>query len=83
VDTSRILKNAERDEVKRTVLREAVYRFNNELLPDEERMLLLDRIRRLRKSSRCKQLHQLGRGLVSSGAPVFNNASGGKIHPLA
>lgn len=33
----------------RTVLREAVDRFNHELLPDEERMLLLDRIKRLRK----------------------------------
>lgn len=44
------LKKAERDEVKRTILREAVQRFNNELMDDEERMLLLDRIKRLRKS---------------------------------
>lgn len=34
----------------RRILEEAVCRFNHELLPDEERMLLLDRIKRLRKS---------------------------------
>ena len=33
----------------RRILEEAVERFNSELLTDEERMLLLDRIRRLRK----------------------------------
>ena len=38
------------DEVRRTVLREATNRYNHELLDDEERLLLLDRIRRLRKS---------------------------------
>ena len=37
-------------EMKRTILREAVERYRRELLPDEERMLLLDRIRRLKKS---------------------------------
>ncbi len=31
------------------ILAEAVHRFNNELLPDEERQLLLDRIKRLRR----------------------------------
>ncbi len=31
------------------ILAEAIDRFNHELLPDEERMLLLDRIRRLKK----------------------------------
>ena len=34
----------------RTILREATYRFNHELLDDEERMLLQDRIGRLRRS---------------------------------
>ena len=34
----------------RRILEEAVQRFNNELLPDEERLLLLDRIRRLRRA---------------------------------
>ncbi len=34
----------------RRILAEAVDRFNNELLPDEERMLLLDRIKRLRRA---------------------------------
>ena len=31
-------------------LKEAIARFNNELMDDEERMLLLDRIRRLRRA---------------------------------
>jgi predicted Fe-S protein YdhL (DUF1289 family) len=35
--------------VRRTILREAVERFNHELLDDEERQLLLDRIKRLRR----------------------------------
>ena len=38
------------DEAKRTALREAVDRYDHELLEDEERQLLLDRIRRLRQS---------------------------------
>ena len=38
------------EEMRRTILREAVERYRHELLPDEERMLLLDRIRRLKKS---------------------------------
>jgi len=33
----------------RTILREATERYNHELLDDEERELLLDRIRRLRR----------------------------------
>ncbi len=48
--THRILRGAVRDEVKRTILREAEARYRNELMDDEERMLLLDRIRRLRKT---------------------------------
>ena len=48
--TTRILQDALTDEVKRTILREAVTRFNNELMDDEERQLLQDRIRRLRRS---------------------------------
>jgi hypothetical protein len=31
------------------ILKEAVERYEHEILPDEERMLLLDRIRRLRR----------------------------------
>ena len=38
------------EEMRRTILREAVERYRRELLPDEERMLLLDWIRRLKKS---------------------------------
>jgi hypothetical protein len=49
----RILRGAVRDEVRRTVLREAVERFNHELLDDEERQLLLDRIKRLRRQAKA------------------------------
>jgi hypothetical protein len=34
----------------RRILEEAIQRFNHELLDDAERMLLLDRIKRLRKA---------------------------------
>jgi hypothetical protein len=34
----------------RRILEEATERFYNELLPDEERMVLLDRIKRLRRA---------------------------------
>jgi hypothetical protein len=44
-----VLQDAVPNEVVRTVLREAVTRYRNELLDDEERQLLLDRIRRLRR----------------------------------
>jgi hypothetical protein len=40
------------DRVLRQVLREAVDRFNHELLSDEERQHLLDRIKRLRRQLR-------------------------------
>ncbi len=45
----RILRRAVRDEAWRTILREAVERYNHELLDDEEWLLLLDRIKRLRQ----------------------------------
>ena len=38
-----------RQEVLRTVLREALNRYRNELLDDGERQLLLDRTKRLRR----------------------------------
>jgi hypothetical protein len=44
-----IIRNEIRSETLRTILREATERFNHELLDDEERQLLLDRIRRLRR----------------------------------
>ncbi len=47
-----LLENSLTDEARRTVLREATDRYLNELLDDEERMLLLDRIRRLRRQLR-------------------------------
>jgi hypothetical protein len=46
---TRIPRRAIRDEARRTILREAVDRFNNVLMDDEERQLLLDRIKRLRR----------------------------------
>jgi hypothetical protein len=45
MSTSSVLK----DELLRTILREATHRFNHELMDDEERQLLLDRIKRLRR----------------------------------
>ena len=48
----RILQEATRDEVRRTTLREAESRYLNELLDDEERMLLLDRIKHIRRQLR-------------------------------
>jgi len=44
-----LLENSLTDETRRTVLREAKERFRNELMGDEERQLLLDRIQRLRR----------------------------------
>ncbi len=46
----RILRGADRDESRRTILREAVAHYRNELMDDEERQQLLDRIKRL-----CRQ----------------------------
>jgi hypothetical protein len=46
----RILRGAVRDEVKRTILREAEHRYRNELMGDVERQLLLDRIKRIRRT---------------------------------
>ena len=45
-----LLENALPDEVKRTILRESLTRYRHELMDDEERQLLLDRIKRLRKA---------------------------------
>ena len=44
-----VLENSLSDEARRTVLREAEERYRRELADDEERQLLLDRIRRLRR----------------------------------
>ena len=46
----RILQDAVSNEVGRTILREAEDRDRNELMSDEERQLLLDRIERLRRT---------------------------------
>jgi hypothetical protein len=39
-----------KDDCRRKILAEAIERFNLELMDDEERLLLLDRIKRLKKS---------------------------------
>jgi len=52
MDNKRILRRAVSKEAKRTILRESVARYRNELTDDEERMLLLDRIRRIRRQLR-------------------------------
>jgi hypothetical protein len=41
-----------RDEVLRTILRESEARFNHELLDDEERQLLWERIKRISRQLR-------------------------------
>jgi len=50
-----LLENSLTDEARRAVLREATHRFNNELLDDEERQELLDRIKRLRRQLRLAE----------------------------
>jgi hypothetical protein len=49
----RILRRETKREIKRTILREAEHRYRNELLDDEERQLLLDRIKRLRRQGKA------------------------------
>ena len=49
MSTTRILKNTLTDEVKRTILRDSLNRFNHELMDDEERQLLRDRVLRLKR----------------------------------
>jgi hypothetical protein len=45
-----LLEKSLTDEVRRAVLREAEERYRRELTDDQERMLLLDRIKRLRRA---------------------------------
>ena len=52
----RILRRGRRDELKRTILREAEERYRHALMGDEERQLLLDRIKRLRKALDCGEV---------------------------
>jgi len=49
MDKHSVLKTALPDEVKRMVLCEALIRYRNELMDDQERALLEDRIQRLRR----------------------------------
>ena len=44
-----LLETSLTDEARSTVLREAEERYRRELMDDEERQLLLDRIKRLRR----------------------------------
>ena len=49
--TTSSVSKAERLRIAREhALKEAIERFDNELMDDEERMVLLDRIQRLKKS---------------------------------
>ena len=50
MDIRSVLQDAVLNEVWRTTLREAESRYRNELMSDEERQLLLDRIKRLRRT---------------------------------
>ncbi|HLM76870.1 MAG TPA: hypothetical protein VK361_00530 [Rubrobacteraceae bacterium] len=52
MDNRRILRRALSNETRHTILRESLSRYRNELMDDEERMLLLDRIRRIRRQLR-------------------------------
>jgi hypothetical protein len=63
---TRILRGAVRDEVRHTILREAEARYRNELLDDEERQLLLDRIKRLRRG----KYSDARAGVSSTGEPA-------------
>jgi hypothetical protein len=46
-------RGAVRDEVKRTILREAEARYRHELMDDEGRQVLRDRIKRLRRQGKA------------------------------
>ena len=46
---TRIPRKHYRDEVKRTILREAEARYRHEFMGDEERMLLWDRVLKFRR----------------------------------
>jgi len=52
MDDRRILRRALSNETRHTILRESLDRYRNEIMADEERMLLLDRIKRLRRQLR-------------------------------
>jgi hypothetical protein len=41
------------ERLRRIALKEATQRFNNELMSDDERQLLLDRIKRLRRQAKA------------------------------
>lgn len=49
LDSRTIQRNALTDEARRTILREATTRYRNEMMDHDERMELLDRIKRLRR----------------------------------
>jgi hypothetical protein len=52
VAKKRILQDAVSNEVRRRILRESLNRYRNELMDDEERQLLLDQIKRIRRQLR-------------------------------
>ena len=52
MDSRRILRRTLSDEAKRTILRESLARYRNELMGDEERQHLQDRIKHIRRQLR-------------------------------
>ena len=52
MDNRRILRRALSNETRHTILRKSLSHYRNELMDDEERMLLLDWIRRIRRQLR-------------------------------
>ncbi len=49
VSKERILRRGRRDEIRRMALREAEDRYRNELLDPDERLVVLERVFRLRR----------------------------------
>ncbi len=49
MDTKSILENGLRDETLRTILREAKGRFDRQIMDDDERCLVIARIKRLNR----------------------------------
>jgi hypothetical protein len=49
MSTHRILREGLKDEVRRKVVKEAEERYRHQLMPDEERQVVRDRVLRLRR----------------------------------
>jgi hypothetical protein len=72
----RILQNAVRDETRRTIPRESLNRYRNELMDIDEREVLWNRILRLRRQlkidvGRMQSLHAIAAGLAHQAVTFF------------